>query len=56
MTISTFSKGRGIGDCGTESIWVFDGKAFRMTSFRMMPDCRGVPLWEWAQLYTATRK
>lgn len=56
MTISTFSKGRGIGDCGTESIWVFDGKAFRMTSFKMMPDCRGVPLWEWAPLYVATRK
>lgn len=56
MTISTFSKGRGIGDCGSESIWVFDGKAFRMTSFKMMPDCKGVPLWEWAQLYTAVRK
>jgi hypothetical protein len=56
MTLSTFSKGRGIGDCGSESIWAFDGKAFRMTSFKMMPDCKGVPLWEWAPLYSAVRK
>ncbi len=56
MTISTFSKGRGIGDCGSESIWAFDGKAFRMTSFKMMPDCKGVPLWEWAPLYSAVMK
>ena len=30
MTLGTFSKGRGIGDCGTEESWVFDGKTFRL--------------------------
>jgi hypothetical protein len=56
MTLSSFSKGRGIGDCGSESAWAFDGRAFRLVSFRMMPACKGVPLSEWAPLYSARRK
>src|SRR5262249_2085427 len=30
QTLSTFNKGRGIGDCGSTSDWVWDGQAFRM--------------------------
>jgi len=56
MTLTTFSKGRGIGDCGTEEIWVFDGKGFRLLEVKMMPHCRGVPLDDWPVLYRAERK
>jgi hypothetical protein len=56
MTLVTFSKGRGIGDCGTEESWVFDGKGFRLLEVKMMPDCRGVPLEDWPALYRAERK
>ena len=36
MTLNTFSKGRGIGDCGTEEAWVFDGKAFQLAELKLM--------------------
>lgn len=55
-TLTTFSKGRGIGDCGTETEWIWDGKAFRVVSYRNMPYCRGVSLDDWPALYRATRK
>ena len=40
MTMLTFGKGRGIGDCGDISAWVWDGTAFRLTRYDLMPDCK----------------
>ncbi len=56
MTMRTFSKGRGIGDCGTEQSWVFDGKAFRLAELKMMANCKGVPADDWPTLYRADVK
>jgi hypothetical protein len=56
MTMRSFAKGRGIGDCGGEESWVFDGKGFRLLEMKTMPDCRGVPLEDWPALYRAERK
>ena len=50
MTLSSFQKGRGIGDCGGEDQWVWDGKTFRLAQVRMMSECRGVPLDDWPTL------
>lgn len=55
-TLTTFSKGRGLGDCGTETEWIWDGKAFRVVSYRNMPYCRGVALDDWPTVYRATKK
>jgi hypothetical protein len=49
----SFSKGRGIGDCGSEQQWVWDGTAFRLVIARVMTDCRGVPFDDWPMLYEA---
>jgi hypothetical protein len=54
--LSFFNKGRGIGDCGQASDWVWDGRAFRLLSYRSMGDCKGVPLTDWPVFYRAERK
>jgi hypothetical protein len=54
--LTTFSKGRGLGDCGSETEWIWDGNAFRVVSYRNMPYCRGVLLDDWPMQYRATRK
>ena len=56
QTLSTFNKGRGIGDCGSASDWVWDGQVFRMILSKAMPDCHGVPDSDWPVLYRAQRK
>ncbi|ARQ00284.1 DUF1176 domain-containing protein [Pseudorhodoplanes sinuspersici] len=53
MTITSFSKGRGIGDCGSEDEWVWDGKAFRLAQSLLMSECNGVPLDDWPVVYRA---
>ncbi|HEV7233917.1 MAG TPA: DUF1176 domain-containing protein [Sphingorhabdus sp.] len=49
QTISSYAKGRGLGDCGTSESWVWDGSGFRLTSARAMGECRGsldwIPIW-----------
>jgi hypothetical protein len=55
-TLSMFNKGRGIGDCGSTSEWVWDGRAFRMVGAKSMPECHGVAEADWAPLYRAERK
>jgi hypothetical protein len=50
-TLSDFSKGRGIGDCGTASNFVWDGAMFRLSELNVMGECRGV--WEWPRVWTA---
>jgi hypothetical protein len=56
MTMRSFSKGRGIGDCGDEERWVFDGKTFQLADMKSMPHCRGVPSEDWPTLYRADVK
>ena len=52
--LASFAKGRGIGDCGDETQWVWDGRAFQLLTLRMMAVCRGVPGDDWPVLYQAT--
>lgn len=47
--LSSFAKGRGLGDCGTAETYTWDGAQFRLIEARSMPVCRGA--WEWPVLY-----
>jgi len=51
--LSSVSKLRGLGDCGEQTSWVWDGKAFRVVDDTTMPDCHGVAQDEWPSLYRA---
>jgi len=46
-TLSQFAKGRGIGDCGVASTWVWTGRDFVLKMESRMGQCWGVPsdLW-----------
>jgi hypothetical protein len=39
--LSSFSKGRGLADCGTDSDYAWDGRAFRLVKQAEMDECRG---------------
>lgn len=52
--LTQFSKGRGIGDCGTEARWLWDGKRFQLASYRTMDDCRGVSSDWWPVLWRSS--
>lgn len=43
--LSTYAKGRGIGDCGTAERFAWDGEMFRLIERREMNQCRGSPHW-----------
>jgi len=43
--LSSYDKGRGLGDCGTSKEYVWDGAMFRLVEARAMPDCRGSVNW-----------
>ena len=49
QSISSYSKGRGLGDCGSSESWVWDGSMFRLTDATVMGECRGsvdwIPVW-----------
>ncbi len=49
QTISSFSKGRGVGDCGSSEDYVWDDASFRLVKARVMDPCRGsidwIPVW-----------
>ena len=49
-TLSSFAKGRGIGDCGIARSWVFDGTAFQPASRDEQRRCAGSP-GDWPALY-----
>ncbi|MDV5141139.1 MULTISPECIES: DUF1176 domain-containing protein [Yersiniaceae] len=50
--LSIYAKGRGIGDCGESSRWVYDGKQFRLAEYRAEPHCDGYSLNGWPLLWT----
>jgi hypothetical protein len=39
-TLGSHAKGRGLGDCGTNQSWVWDGTRFRMTYYNGLDQCR----------------
>lgn len=43
--LSSYSKGRGLGDCGSAEEFVWDGAVFRLVEARSMPECRGSVNW-----------
>jgi hypothetical protein len=56
QTLSSFSKLRGLGDCGTFSSWVWNGRAFILSRQEVMGACRGEPLADWPNLYETRRR
>jgi hypothetical protein len=54
QTISSFSKGRGLGDCGNAENYVWDGARFRLISAYGMEQCRGSL--DWLTLWQAEAK
>ncbi|MGZ9098711.1 MAG: DUF1176 domain-containing protein [Brevundimonas sp.] len=51
-TLSAFAKGRGLGDCGTRSAWIWSGRAFVLTAEARMEDCQGVPADLWPSTWS----
>lgn len=49
--LSSFAKGRGIGDCGGSETYVWDGTRFRLTAATSMGECRGA--WHWITTWSA---
>ncbi|PXW77600.1 uncharacterized protein DUF1176 [Blastomonas natatoria] len=47
--LAEFAKGRGLGDCGTASQYVWDGEQFRLAERHVMDDCRGA--WDWPRVW-----
>lgn len=41
LTLSSFAKGRGLGDCGTSGIWQWDGYTFALLEFSAKYECDG---------------
>jgi hypothetical protein len=39
--LTSFAKGRGLGDCGTTASYAWDGRAFRLVEQSEMSECRG---------------
>ena len=56
QTLSSFSKGRGIADCGSTERWVWDGKGFQMAHEEIMTECRRVPPDDWPVLFVSRQK
>lgn len=49
--VGFFSKGRGLGDCGSSGEFAWTGEGFELVSWRVMPECRGVPEAYWPVLW-----
>jgi hypothetical protein len=49
--LDSFSKGRGIGDCGSSGRWAWDGRSFQLMHYQLMNDCRGVSSDLWPVLW-----
>lgn len=43
--LSTYAKGRGIGDCGVAQDYAWDGTRFRLVEMRQLGECRGGLTW-----------
>lgn len=47
LMLSTFSKSRWLGDCGTSATYMWDGEQFELTTFREKEECDGNIEEEW---------
>lgn len=56
QTLSSFSKGRGIADCGQTTDWAWTGKTFVVISENTMPACHGVSADDWPALFVSRQK
>lgn len=45
QSVSSYSKGRGLGDCGSSETYVWDGTMFRLSGAARMDECRGSLDW-----------
>ena len=54
--LATFSKGRGIGDCGSSGQWSWDGYKFKLREMRAMDKCEGVGADKWPVVFKAKKK
>jgi hypothetical protein len=43
--LTSYAKGRGLGDCGRSETYVWDGSRFRLIEARAMGECRGSVNW-----------
>lgn len=51
QTLSSYGKGRGLGDCGSAENYIWDGEAFRLIDASAMHECRGA--YEWITIWRA---
>jgi hypothetical protein len=49
-TLASYGKGRGIGDCGDSTQWVWTGAVFARSEATIMPVCRGYGL-DWPTVF-----
>lgn len=54
--LSSFAKGRGLGDCGSAETYAWDGRRFRLITQVAMAECRGVIDWIPTWRVTVSRK
>jgi hypothetical protein len=52
-TITSFSKGRGLGDCGTTETWAWTGRGFALASKTEMLSCGGILADFWPSTFAA---
>ncbi|MDP1616857.1 MAG: DUF1176 domain-containing protein [Phenylobacterium sp.] len=51
QTLMNFDKGRGLGDCGAITEWIWTGEAFAVAHQVLMPECQGVMSDDWPVSY-----
>ena len=51
QTLMNFDKGRGLGDCGALTQWVWTGQRFEVAHQTFMPECQGVMSDYWPVSY-----
>ncbi len=50
--LSSYNKGRGVGDCGDSSTWAWTGEVFALSEASVMPLCRGYG-YDWPTAFRA---
>ena len=56
MVLTSFAKGRGIGDCGTLTEWVWTGSTFALLDASGIEACPGALPEDWPSVYQANRR
>lgn len=53
LILQFFTKGRGLGDCGSAGYYVWDGAGFRLAEYTTMDQCYGALSGSWPSLWRA---